>query len=163
MTPTRPELLRPRAIAVPHGTVVTRLAWSLAGFVALALALTAQGAVARSTAIADARLPWSHVATLEPIAATPEATGRLDERHAIPQRITLRTPERSRRTAGRAGTSVRRDVGDASAVLPAGAGAPQALEGGSTPFGAVAAAFPPARGPHAHGVRGPPSLPVVAG
>lgn len=169
MTPTRHQPTRPRAIAVPTGTAFApRLAWTLATVAALLLVLTVRAAVGgaptRVAAVADAVLPFPldpAIAQLEH--AAPAPGGQLFEFHAIPHRATLRTPDRSRRTAGRAGVSVRRDFGHASAVLPATAGAPLTLEGGSAPFGAQVAAIPPARGVVAHGVRGPPSFSFVAG
>jgi len=147
--------------------IARRLAWKLASVAALLLVLTLRatsGASAQATAVADAILPYplDHaIAQLEH--AAPAPGGQLFEFHAIPHRATLRTPDRSRRTAGRAGVSVRRELGYASAVLPANAGTPLTFEGGSAPFGAQVAAIPPARGTVAHGVRGPPSFSFVAG
>lgn len=169
MTPTRHQPTRPRAIAVPAGTAFApRLAWTLATVAALLLVLTVRAAVGgaptRVAAVADAVLPYPLDTALAHLAhQAPAAGGQLNEFHAIPHRATLRTPDRSRRTAGRAGVSVRRDLGHASAVLPANAAAPRILEGGSAPFGAHVAAIPPARDTAAHGVRGPPSFSFVAG
>ena len=167
MTLDRPQTPRPRAIAMPLGMpVVSRLAWALLGAMALLLSVGASAgrAVPVQFTAADAILPCSPEAAVERITrSAPAPKGELLEVHAVAHRATLRTSDRSRRTAGRAGISVRRDIGSASAVLPAIAGAPQVLEGGTAPFGAPAAARSPARGSHAHGVRGPPSISFVAG
>jgi hypothetical protein len=169
MTSNRLQPMRPRAIEVPKGTSVNpRLAWTLMGVTALLLLVSVRaaigGAPVRAFAVADAVLPYSLEAAQERIEqGAPAPTGGLREVHAITQRVTLRTPDRSRRTAGRAGISARRDLGYVGAVLPANAGAPQVSEGGTAPFGAPAAAHPPARGIVAHGVRGPPSFSFVAG
>jgi hypothetical protein len=81
----------------------------------------------------------------------------------VPTRVTLRTPDRSRRAAGRAGVPARRDGGGAAHALLVTASAPAAPTGGTAPLEAPAAEAPPLRGSHAYGVRGPPGVQLLAG
>ena len=167
MMPFRRQSTLPRAIAVPQGTpVVPRLAWMLAAAAALLLAAAiSTAAPARFASEADV-IRAHHLRGAETVLDRDEAPaprGEFHRFHAILHRATLRANDRPRRTAGRAGVSVRRSIGHASAVLPAETGAPPIFEGGTAPFGTHATANPPARGIVAHGVRGPPSFSFVAG
>lgn len=166
MMPIRRQPTRLRAIALPPGTtIVPRLAWMLAALTALLLTAAISTAAPVRT-VSEADVIRSHgLPGLETVLEreAPAPSGEFHRFHAILHRATLRTNDRPRRTAGRAGISVRRSAGHASAVLPAETGAPPRFEGGTAPFGTHATAIPPARGIVAHGVRGPPSFSFVAG
>lgn len=156
---------RPRAIAVPRAGVPRRAlaAWGALGVLGMLWLLLA-GPVRAGSPHAQAAVV--DVATHDPAHrfVTPHDTDRPDMADAADEAQTFTRPvDRVRRTAGRAGVPVRRDLRVGHAWWTPDAVLDRIPTGGPAPFGTPATITPPHRGTTVHGVRGPPHLVSRAG
>lgn len=158
---------RPRALALAVRVPgVRRTAWW--AFVALTLAvlaLFARPAVAQTGPFAAAadELHAPEHPQLQPPAAHAALPVELDPARDLTPRATLRSPERPRRAAGRAGVSARRDAGGDAFTLARPTLEPRPRAAGAVPHEAAAVEAPPLRGARVCGVRGPPASSLVLG
>ena len=164
----RPEApVRPRAIALvadsPHSRRLA--AWGAAVLLGLFVLLAVRDAAGREPreVAAPADVTLAEGQQVARGGGPPAGEESVLGRGAVPPRVAPRTPDRSRRAAGRAGVPVRRDGGGAAHALLVTASAPAAPTGGAAPLEAPAVEAPPLHGSHAYGVRGPPGVRLLAG